>query len=493
MSSLAILARRASLVAIKQRSAGVICTTSFKALASQVARLHKTRMFATFRRDEASQVARLHNKTRMFATLRRDEDESDVDYNDYECHRFRKDLAQMHRATDSIQHSLDQLKETSARHLKIVEAGGMPASNLNALLKTASEQEAVLSNQLEILRGSMMDARRAVFAVDAPDGTPDFELSKNQSEVKQIIDFAAEHEDVDKVIRSHQKDRKDHARAMKTFAVDAPDGMSDDEMRVEMKYVDDIIEYAAEHENVKDVNKRHTAESAEHDQDLKVLAVDAPDGTSDDEFKVDMEAVDRIIYVAADNEDTAEVLKRHKEEEEEHAQDLKIFAVDAPDGFSDDEAMVEMEAVEHIIDVAAESEDAVKVLKRHREEADERARGLKTIAVDAPDGISDDEMWVDMEAVDNIIDFAAEHEDVAKVNKQHEQDEEARAQNLRVLAVDAPDGMSDDEFKIDLEAVQNIIDFAAEHEDADAIVLKHKRERQEHIARMNRIRDENYW
>lgn len=340
MSSIAVLARRASLVALRQRIPLVMCS---KAAATQMNKL-------------------------MFSTHYRHDFDSDVNCNDYEGHRFSKDFEEMKLATDAIEHSLEQLKETRARHLKIVEGGGIPVSNLNELLETARYQEADLSNRLNILRENMMDAERAIFAIDAPDGSCDYEANMDRSEVKKIIDFASQHEDTEKVLEEHQKDREDRKRAM------------------------------------------------------KILAVDGPDGISDDEVMIDQNAVDKIIDSAADNEDIAAIHRQHEEEEQTRTESLKTFAVDGPDGMTDDEMLDDSEAVMNMIDFAAEHENAYKVLKEHQLDDDIRAESEKVIAVDAPDGISDDEVKIDMEAVENIIEFASEHEDAEKINSRHERE-----------------------------------------------------------------------
>ena len=164
-------------------------------------------------------------------------------------------------------------KETRARHLKIVEGGGIPNPNLDGLLELSRNQEAVLSNQLQILKEHMVDAKRAVFAVDAPDGTSDFESKIDRAAVDEIINSAAEHEDVDAVLQSHKEDRLDHERALKTIAVDAPDGISDDEMMVDKESIQNIIDYAAEHENAYTILKDHQQDDEIREQNRKVLAV----------------------------------------------------------------------------------------------------------------------------------------------------------------------------------------------------------------------------
>mmetsp|Transcript_31990 Transcript_31990/g.95807 ORF Transcript_31990/g.95807 Transcript_31990/m.95807 type:complete len:120 (-) Transcript_31990:519-878(-) len=62
----------------------------------------------------------------------------------------------------------------------------------------------------------------APYAVDAPDGEHDKEdLEEHKKGVDDIVNFAASHEDADKINADHA------AGAGKVFAVDAPDGEHD--------------------------------------------------------------------------------------------------------------------------------------------------------------------------------------------------------------------------------------------------------------------------
>lgn len=96
----------------------------------------------------------------------------------------------------------------------------------------------------------------------------------------------------------------------------------------------------------------------------------------------------------------------------------------------------------------------------------------KNFAVDAPDGSSDD--WLDAEQhqVEDIIDHAAKFEDMDFVKDLHERQQDA----ARTFAVDAPDGEADDIHQEDLHAVEEVIDYAAEHEDKEEVLRTHELE-----------------
>jgi hypothetical protein len=77
-----------------------------------------------------------------------------------------------------------------------------------------------------------------------------------------------------------------------------------------------------------------------------------------------------------------------------------IRAVDAPDGISDDMIQQDMDAIEHIIDYAKENESKILIQRIHDKEAKEQAEALKITAVDAPDGTPD---AFQQEQINNIL------------------------------------------------------------------------------------------
>lgn len=85
---------------------------------------------------------------------------------------------------------------------------------------------------------------------------------------------------------------------IQAFAVEAPDGISDDIQEMELRHVEDIIEFAAIHEDISFVQKLHR----EQEDAAKTFAVDAPDGTSDELMQRDVYSVENVIRQDAQNE-----------------------------------------------------------------------------------------------------------------------------------------------------------------------------------------------
>jgi uncharacterized protein (DUF433 family) len=150
--------------------------------------------------------------------------------------------------------------------------------------------------------------------VKATDGIPDDLLKQELHHVEEIADYAAEMERV-KLINKNELDAATEAEAKKIFAVEAPDGTSDELLQVEMHEVEEIIDFAAAHEDVEMIKKKHEVEAAAQAEARKIFAVEAPDGTSDELMQVEMHEVEEIIDYAADHEDVAKIKKRRENEE----------------------------------------------------------------------------------------------------------------------------------------------------------------------------------
>ena len=91
------------------------------------------------------------------------------------------------------------------------------------------------------------------------------------------------------------------------------------------------------------------------------------------------------------------------------------YAVDGPDGDHDNEDVEEhMEGVNHIINVAAVTEDAQKIIEMH-----DAVLAKPLFAVDAPDGEHDlEDMEEHLAGVDRIIDEASLWEEADEVKEQ---------------------------------------------------------------------------
>jgi len=151
---------------------------------------------------------------------------------------------------------------------------------------------------------------KTAFAVDSPDGDSDALRDVELHEVEDIVDFAASHEDVDAVNKLHH----DQDEAKKIFAVDSPSGDSDALLSEEIHEVDDIIDYAASHEDKNFVDNLHELQ----DEGKKIFAVESPDGDSDALRSEELHEVEDIIDYAAAHEDKEKILKRHAAEEAVH-------------------------------------------------------------------------------------------------------------------------------------------------------------------------------
>lgn len=83
------------------------------------------------------------------------------------------------------------------------------------------------------------------FAVEGPDGTTDVEQESDLDAVEHMQNYTGSTE---------------HLTAAQIFAVDAPDGESDDIHNAEVHEVEEIIDFAAEHEDKEQVIRRHDME-----------------------------------------------------------------------------------------------------------------------------------------------------------------------------------------------------------------------------------------
>jgi len=110
-----------------------------------------------------------------------------------------------------------------------------------------------------------------LYAVDAPDGEHDREdLEEHKMGVENIINYAASHEDAAEINAEHA------AGSAKAFAVDAPDGDHDlEDVEEHGQQVKSFINAAASIDNSEEINAEHAAGSA------NAFAVDAPDGEHD--------------------------------------------------------------------------------------------------------------------------------------------------------------------------------------------------------------------
>lgn len=161
------------------------------------------------------------------------------------------------------------------------------------------------------------------------------------------------------------------SKAKIAIAVDAPDGTSDDLEQGEKRYIQHIIDEAALHENQDTIRLQRAADAANR----KVLAVDGPDGIPEQATLADdRHAVDEIIEEAAKLENQ----KAFREKRAADAANRKVLAVDGPDGIPEQaERNEELHVLDEILEEAALHEDKAKVEWSHKVTeavAKERAR-----------------------------------------------------------------------------------------------------------------------
>lgn len=187
----------------------------------------------------------------------------------------------------------------------------MSLSALNSVVRRAA---AVASRRIVMLSttaGAFHEKPTRVtdFAVEGPDGLPDFMMEKQDMEaVNKIIDFAAHYEDSRKILAQR-------AEAAQTFAVDAPDGEHDlEDLEEHAEGVKNIIDAAAVLEDAEQINAEHAAGDAAA---MGLFAVDAPDGEHDlEDLEEHAEGVKKIIDFAARAEDPKTVEVHHETDQQ---------------------------------------------------------------------------------------------------------------------------------------------------------------------------------
>jgi hypothetical protein len=117
--------------------------------------------------------------------------------------------------TLDIESTMKDLKYTYAQKREAFQNVGSESSEeMEALFEKAASQKEQMSSQIASLKTILTNAKNG-YAVDAPDGTSDAQVKEGLKQVNQIIDHAAAHEDADKVDKHHKLEeavRKERAR-----------------------------------------------------------------------------------------------------------------------------------------------------------------------------------------------------------------------------------------------------------------------------------------
>ena len=150
-----------------------------------------------------------------------------------------------------------------------------------------------------------------------------FALSTNAQKVNETLAGKLDPNDthmrdefdvLEKMLQEGWVDRKkvQELRDMVT-AVDAPDGETDGHLAEEMKEVQAIFDDVAAHKE--EINARLAKLNAAIKENLKTYAVEAPDGEVDGHILEEMEEINHIIDDAAKLEDKDQIEYQHKMEE----------------------------------------------------------------------------------------------------------------------------------------------------------------------------------
>ena len=111
--------------------------------------------------------------------------------------------------TVQIESFMTELKDTYAQKRKAVvldDSSTLSKEELDALFAKAAIQKEQISSQLESMKGILLaqKSKAGAYAVDAPDGTSDGQFLDGIEEANEIIDYAAKHEDTAKIRKQHE-------------------------------------------------------------------------------------------------------------------------------------------------------------------------------------------------------------------------------------------------------------------------------------------------
>ena len=119
--------------------------------------------------------------------------------------------------TIQIESFMTDLKETYNQKRSAMQGDSptLTKEELDALFAKAALQKEQISSSLESMKAILLAQKTKTYAVDAPDGTSDGSIREGIQEVNEIIDYAAKHEDTEKIRKQHEYEdavKKDRAR-----------------------------------------------------------------------------------------------------------------------------------------------------------------------------------------------------------------------------------------------------------------------------------------
>jgi hypothetical protein len=109
----------------------------------------------------------------------------------------------------------------------------------------------------------------------------------------------------------------------------------------------------------------------------------------------------------------------------------KPFGVESPDGLADMEQQENLPWVDNqgVIDTSIAHNEAAYALAKLL--AAREAAAARAVAVDAPDGYADYELLDNLRWDEEVIEYAAGHEDMAKVHQRHRGNQQVREEQAR--------------------------------------------------------------
>jgi len=156
-------------------------------------------------------------------------------------------LDDMLEKTTKLESSMQELKETYAKKQQLSQTvKWMDPDEIEGLFDVAGRQKQEMEAQLAEMK-SMVEAAKTNYAVDAPDGESDGHLEEELEQVNHIIEEASHAIDPTKVTAEQVAQAKNIIKAAAAnYAVDAPDGESDGRIEEELEEIKRIIDEEAE-------------------------------------------------------------------------------------------------------------------------------------------------------------------------------------------------------------------------------------------------------
>ena len=121
-----------------------------------------------------------------------------------------------------IEESINKLQETHDKKKDLAtNINWMESEEVQALFEQSDHQKQNMREQLKRLQEIMSKAKGTVIAVDAPDGTSDDMIEEDMQAVEEIINYAKEHEIKEVIDALHENEERNRQEAMKAIAANS--------------------------------------------------------------------------------------------------------------------------------------------------------------------------------------------------------------------------------------------------------------------------------